>query len=430
LSTVILETSMLKLLIIGFKDVRLVFRDRAALMLMLLAPFVLTIGLGFVTGRFGGNSGSGLSDIPVAIVNLDKGQLGNALVDVFKSADLNALVKPTELDSSEAARRLIDEDKSAAAVIIPKGFTESIIPSQAMLAVGNYQPAAVKIEVYANPSRPTGAGVIKAIVDEFISRVEEGRISSVTSISGIPGIEKLSTSQVEALAKSMFGNADKNTSSNTAITLKTDTKGANAVDFDPLAYMAPGMALMFLMYTVSYGGRSILAEYTQGTMPRLLVSPTTSAQILGGKVLGIFLTGVAQMGILILASTLFFQVKWGDPLGVTVLIAVAVFGATGWGMLITALARTPSQVAGIGSTLMLIFGILGGSFINLEQMPPYIRSISNITPNAWGLDGFTTLALGGTLVDLGKPILALALMGALLFAVSTLIFSRSNLMKK
>ncbi|MCK7526881.1 MAG: ABC transporter permease [Ignavibacteriales bacterium] len=52
-----------------------------------------------------------------------------------------------------------------------------------------------------------------------------------------------------------------------------------------LAYMAPGMALMFLMYTVSYGGRSILAERAQGTLPRLLVSPTSTAQMLGGKVL-------------------------------------------------------------------------------------------------------------------------------------------------
>ena len=421
---------MLKLLLIGFKDVRLVFRDRAALLLMLLAPFVLTIGLGFVTGRFGGNSGSGLSDIPVVIVNLDKGQLGNALVDVFKSTDLNKLVQPTELDSPEAARRLIDDDKSAAAVIIPKGFTESIIPSQDMLAAGNYAPAAVKVEIYANPARPTGAGVVKAIVDEFISRVEEGRISGTTSLLGIPGIKNMPTGQVEALAKSMFENAGDKTFSSTAITLKTDTEGANAVDFDPLAYVAPGMALMFLMYTVSYGGRSILTERAQGTMPRLLVSPTTSAQILGGKVLGIFLTGVAQMGILILASALFFQVKWGDSLGITVLIAAAVFGATGWSLLITAIGRSQGQVSALGSAIMLIFGILGGSFINLEQMPAYIRILSNITPNAWGLDGFTTLALGGTLADLGKPILALTLMGVLLFAVSTLIFSRSNIMKK
>ena len=55
---------MRKLLLIGLKDVRLVFRDRAALLLMLVAPFALTIGMGFITGRFSGSSGSAISHIP------------------------------------------------------------------------------------------------------------------------------------------------------------------------------------------------------------------------------------------------------------------------------------------------------------------------------------------------------------------------------
>ena len=159
------------------------------------------------------------------------------------------------------------------------------------------------------------------------------------------------------------------------------------MQFDMLSYFAPGMALMFLMYTVSYGGRSILSERAQGTLPRLMISPTETAQILGGKVVGIFLMGAAQMGILILASSLFFQVKWGDTAGLIVLILASVFGASGWGMLITSFARSPEQVGSIGSAIMLIFGIMGGSFISLDQFPPLMRTISKITPNAWGLDG-------------------------------------------
>jgi ABC-2 type transport system permease protein len=155
-----------------------------------------------------------------------------------------------------------------------------------------------------------------------------------------------------------------------------------------------------------------------------------TTQVLGGKVLGIFFTGVAQVGILILASAVFFQVRWGDPLGIIALILAAVFGASGWGMLITALARTPAQVGSTGSAVMLIFGILGGSFINLEQMPPFIRTFSMITPNAWGLDGFTTLALGGTLKNLTEPIAALLIMGAALFAIAVVLFNRNGLVKK
>jgi len=419
---------MKKLFLIGLKDLKLMFRDRAALTFMLLAPFLLTIGMGFVTGRFSGGS-SGLSDIPVIIVNLDNDQLGNALADLFSSEDLADLMEPTASSDPEAARRLIDEDEASAAVIIPEGFTQSIIPAEGTMFDPNYvQPEPVKIEVYTNPSSPTSAGVIKAIVDEFVSRVEEGRTSGMTSIVQLMSTGLLNSQNAESEARDLFQNVDGTKS--TAITLKKNTEGAEAVEFDLLAYFAPGMALMFLMYTVSYGGRSILAERSQGTLPRLMISPTHTAQVLGGKVLGIFFMGVAQVGILILASSVFFQVKWGDALGIIILILAAVFGAAGWGMVITALARTPAQVGSTGSAIMLIFGILGGSFINLEQFPPFMQTISKITPNAWGLDGFTTLALGGTLKNLTEPIAALLIMGTVLVGIAVVLFNRNGIIQK
>jgi ABC-2 type transport system permease protein len=419
---------MKKLLLIGIKDLQLMFRDRAALTFMLLAPFLLTIGMGFVTGRFSGGS-TGISDIPVVIVNLDKGDLGNALEDLFNSDELSDLMEPTASDSPETARQLIDSDGASAAVIIPKGFTQSIIPAEGTMTDPNYiQPEAVQIEVYANPSRPTGAGIVKAIVDEFVSRVEEGRTGGMTSIVGLMQSGLLNPQNAETEARALFENVEETES--TAITLRTDKEGAAATEFDLLAYFAPGMALMFLMYTVSYGGRSILAERAQGTLPRLMISPTHTAQVLGGKVLGIFFMGVAQVGILILASAVFFQVKWGDPLGMIALILAAVFGAVGWGMLITAFARSPAQVGSTGSAIMLIFGILGGSFINLEQFPPFMQTVSKITPNAWGLDGFTTLALGGTLKNLTEPITALLIMGTMLFGIAVVLFNRNGLVQK
>ena len=423
---------MLKTFLIGIKDVRLAFRDRTALILMLAAPFVLTVGLGLVTGRFSSNTSSGISNIPVIIVNLDNDQLGNALADVFNSADLADLLNPTTGSDLEAARKSIDADKAAAVVIIPEGFTKSIIPQQSDFANGKVVAAdPVKIEVYANPSRSTGAGIVKAIVDEFLSRVEEARVSDATSIEQLMFSGRITPQQ--ALAAGSAASQGIHTispASTLAVKINSSTANGDAVKFDALAYIAPAMALMFLMYTVSYGGRSILAERAQGTLPRLLVSPTSTAQILGGKVFGIFLTGAAQMLILIGASSLFFQLKWGDPLGVIVLVLAAVFGATGWGMVITALARTPSQVASVGTAIMLIFGIMGGSFINLEQMPSFVQTFSKITPNAWALDGFTTLGLGGTLTDLSAPIIALLSMGSILFLVSVALFSKKNLVQK
>lgn len=419
---------MIKLILIGIKDLKLIFRDRAALIMMLLAPFLLTLGMGLVTGRFSGNSNTGISDIPVIIVNLDKEQLGNALEELFTGEELAELVEPTISESPEAARQAIDEDTSAAAIIIPAGFTRSVIPQQGTF---DEEPEALQIEVYANPARPTGAGIVKSIVDEFISRIEEGRISGQTSIFQMIISGRITPQQGEQAGMEMSERLEDEPLDETlAIKLNTDTNEAEAVEFDVLAYLAPGMALMFLMFTVSYGGRSILAEKAQGTLPRLLVSPTVSAQILGGKVFGIYLTGVAQMLILIGGTTLLFQLKWGDPLGVLVLVLAAVFGASGWGMFITSLARTPAQVGSVGSAIMLIFGILGGSFISLENMPPAVQMVSKITPNAWALDGFTTLALGGTLPHLSMPITALLTMGLVLFGIAVILFGKKNLVAK
>ena len=212
-----------------------------------------------------------------------------------------------------------------------------------------------------------------------------------------------------------------------SIELNNVTASGSAVKFDILAYMAPGMALMFLMFTVTYGGRSLLVEDRQGTLPRMLISPTTSTQILGGKVFGIFLTAIAQLLILIGGSSLLFRLNWGDPLGVLALVLAAAAGATGWGMLIAAFLKTPGQISSVGSAVMLIFGLLGGSFFDISMLPGWLTTFSKITPNAWGIDGFTTLAMGGTLRNITTPLFALLLMGALLFSIAAFWIRRRGL---
>ncbi|MCC6299772.1 MAG: ABC transporter permease [Anaerolineales bacterium] len=420
---------MKKLLLIGFKDLKLMFRDRAALLLMLLTPFLLTLGMGLVTGQFSGGGNSGISDIPIVIVNLDNDSLGDALVDVFHSDALADLVEPASSQDPEAARRQVDEDEVAAAIIIPAGFTQSVIP-QNNNAAPNEE---LKIEFYSNPSRPTSAGIIKAILDGFMARLDEMRLGGATTVSQLVISGRIQPQDANQIGEEMGERLQSeagNDSEATAITLNTSTSVEESNDFNALAYFAPGMALMFLMYTVSYGGRSILAEKAEGTLPRLLVSPTNSMQVLGGKVFGIFLMGAAQMLILIGASTLFFGLNWGNALGVVMLVLVAVFGATGWGLLITALARTPAQIGSVGSAVMLIFAMLGGSFIQLDNMPALIQTIGRITPNAWAMDGFLTLALGGTLTLLSPPILALLTMGIVLFLISAVLFGKKNLVQK
>ena len=392
---------------------------------MLLAPFLLTVGLGMVTGRFSGSSSTGISNIPVVIVNQDQARLGNALVDTFQSDNLADLVTLSIADDPAAARSAVDADKAAAAIIIPAGFTDSIFPPQGKTTSG----PALQIELYANPTRPTSAGVIKTILDEFINHVEVGRVGSQVVLTQLLTGGLVQPQDAARVAQQLSA-SQSDSAATSSITLDNVTSSGKQVNFDVLALLAPGMALMFLMFTVSNGGRTLLTERTHGTLPRLLVTPTTTVQVLGGKVIGIFLTGTAQMLILIGGTSLMFGVQWGDPLAVAALVLAAVFGAVGWGMLLTAIAKTPGQVSAIGSALMLTFGILGGTFINMDNMPLWFRYVTRITPNAWGVDGFTTLALGSGLPEILKPVLALLVMGAVLFAIAVLLFNRRGLTEK
>lgn len=411
---------MKKILLIGWKDVKLAFRDRTALILMLLAPFVLTLGMGLVTGSLGTSNPNVVSNIPVVLVNQDENTLGNTLVEVFQSEKLQDLFTVTKLDDPEAAIAEVTADRTAAAVIIPAGFTESLMASQGSSSGSD----AVKIQLIANPTRPTNAGIVQTIVSSFLSQVEIGRVGAEVTISQLLDQGLIQPQDAPALAQKIGTGQAILAESQQAIQIKGVTSAGESVEFNVLGYLAPGYALLFLMYTATNAGRNILVEKREGTLPRLLVSPTTASQVLSGKMVGSYITGALQMLILILASTILFQLQWGDPLAVLVLVLAAVFGAVGWGMLISAIIRTPGQATTIGSALMLTFGILGGSFFDLGALPDWIRVISSITPNYWGQNGFLSLTLGAGLVDIWKPLLALMIMGLLLFSISAILFKR------
>lgn len=413
---------MKKIFLIGLKDLLLIFRDPAALILMLLAPFALTIGLGFVTGRMGNSTSSGISDIPVILVNQDGGQLGTALIEMFHSSDLQDLVAPSEMDDFTLAQQAVDDDQAAAAILIPAGFSDSIIPSASAASLDS---AVVALQLYSNPTRPTSAGVIKTILETFLSRVETYRAGGIVTIEQMLKQGLIAPDQAMSVGIQM-GVQLRAQAGDTASSIPIQTQDGQTGTFevDTLAMMAPGMALMFLMYTVTYGGRSLLTERQAGTLPRLLVSPTSPRQILAGKVFGIFLTGLAQMAILILGTCLLFRLHWGDPLAIVVLLIAAVAAATGWGLLLAAVAKTPGQVSTIGSAMMLIFGLLGGSFFSTDNLPGWVQTFARISPNSWGMDGFSTLALGNGLNAIWTPILALLAMAVILFFLAALLFNR------
>ena len=416
---------MTKILHIGWKDLNIIFRDRAALILMLVAPFALTLGMGLITGSFS-SGGSGISQLSVVVVNQDGGQLGEALQNVLTSADLADLLVPTLVADPVAARQQVDADQIAAAVIVPAGFTDSIIPKD----TSGVAAATVSIEVYKNPARPISSGVVESIVRGFVDRVEAGRVGGQVAIEQLLANGMIAPQEIPKLAQELGAEQADQTGTVQLIRVKRlNVLPQQTNTFNPLLLMAPGMALVFLMFTVSLGSRSILVEREEGTLARILSTATGGGKILVGKITGVYFIGAAQMFILIVASAVLFRLSWGDPLGVVLLVLAAVIGAAGWGLLLAAVAKTPGQVRSMGMAMMLLFGLLGGSFFGGTLPGPW-SAIGKITPNAWAMDGFTTLARGGTTADLIPIILPLLAMGAILLTVSVILFNRKGFLQR
>jgi ABC-2 type transport system permease protein len=413
---------MKKILQIGLKDLRVIFRDRAALILMLLAPFALTLGMGLVTGTLG-QSDSGLSQVNMVVVNLDQDTLGDALVAALKSPDLSQLLAVEESSDPAAARAKLEADETAAVVIVPASFTASVIPQG-----GGTPAAAAQIEVYKNPSRQISAGVVQSIVESFLGQVETGRIGGQVAVQQLITSGLLSPQQAAQTGAQIGQKLAQDWGALQTLTLATSQAAASEQP-SFMMYIAPGFALLFLMYTVSLGGKTLLTERQEGTLSRLLTTPTGSSHVLVGKMAGTYSLGLAQMVILIAASALLLGLRWGDPLALALLLLTAVAGATGWGMLLASLSRSPGQVSALGMAMTLLFGLVGGSFFG-GTIPGLIGYIGMLTPNYWGQTGFNTLANGGGVQDLFPVYAALIFMAAVLLLLSVFIIRRKGLMNR
>lgn len=421
---------MRRILLIAFKDLLLIIRDRSTVLMILIGPFLLTLGMGLISGQMGGSASpsSGPSDIPVVIVNQDGQSLGNALVNVLSSPELATLLEPGLVSDVEEAKQQVEEDQAAAAIIIPAGFTRSLIPPagewQAWLPSSSSN---IPLQIYANPGRPNSVAVVESIVREFLFRVEKGRILGWTAIAPLVAKGVIQPAQAEDVGRAWGeSQAWSGVEKDLIRVVITEGEATRPRDLNVMASMAPGMALLFLMFTATFGARSLLVERRQQTLQRLMVTPTRPIQILLGKGIGVYLSGVVQQVLLIGVSTWLFALNWGDAWGVLALILCASLAAVGWGLFIAALARTPAQVASAGTALMLIFGLLGGSFVDLGDMPPALYVLSRLTPNAWGLDGYAILAGGGSLSQIAQPLLALLLMGVVLITLAGMVLTRSR----
>ena len=90
-------------------------------------------------------------------------------------------------------------------------------------------------------------------------------------------------------------------------------------------------------------------------------------------------------------GALVFGVPWGDPVAAAALVLMFAVVATAVGLLVGTVARDTDQASAIGTPVAIALGMLGGCMWPLSLVPPVMRTIGHVAPQAWAMDGWTTL---------------------------------------
>jgi ABC-2 type transport system permease protein len=164
-----------------------------------------------------------------------------------------------------------------------------------------------------------------------------------------------------------------------------------------LNFFAPNIAVVFLFIGSGLGMRSLFMERTGGTLARVSAAPVRPTQIVLGKLLAIFVTGLATIFVIWAVTTFAFGADWGNPLGVLLMCIGATAAMCGIGVFLTSLAKTEQQAFGITMLVGLFLALVGGNLLPSGSLPDAFQVLALGTPNGWALVGF------GRLSQLGDP---------------------------
>ncbi len=171
----------MRILAITWKDLSITFRDRNALLLMILAPLVLSFIIGASFGNFlMGGSSVPFDQIPVLVVNDDEGEMGVQFVEAMQAGELAELLLVTEMADLDEARAIVQQGEARAVVHIPVGFSTAVR--------GNTDsPSPAIVAFYADPSSTITPNIVRGIVVQITNSFNTGAIGAQVTVEQLMG---------------------------------------------------------------------------------------------------------------------------------------------------------------------------------------------------------------------------------------------------
>ncbi len=375
------------------RDLKRYLRNPGRTALLFSMPLVMAAIFAVVFG------GGGVDEISIKVLLWDE---DDSLLSMLLGGAANSDEAGQRLDVvpvGEEGLTMMDRGEASALVHIPAGFTDGFLAGRKTTIDVVKNPAERFLPQIVEEGAGVGGSVLSAASRVFRPELEQ--IHGLMGAEGFPsdlavaGLSSGVNSRLSGLQEIIFP---------PVITLETVTV-ANADDEEIedvgiLAIFLPGLAVMGTLFLAQSATRDILRDRENGLLRHLLTAPVSPADYLLGKCLSVIMVTAAGFALMTLAGAA-MGVSWGPPLATAVLILATALAASGTLLLIMSLVGSERQGDTLTTIVIIVWSMLGGAFMPLDQMPGFLRPLSASTLVFWSTDAFNSLILrGGGLTDI------------------------------
>jgi len=430
------------------KDLRLMSRDWLGMFFIIGFPIAMSIFFGTVMGNMGGGDHA---SIDIAVVDDDDSPMSKRFIDELTSG---GSLQVEKLDRNTALDR-VRRGQIVGMIAIPKRFGET---------AGMMWMKSPAIELGVDPAHKAEAAMLRGNIMQAMGKLMFARFRDPAAMKPmienakreIAGSETLPAVMRPALTQ-MFDSFDLLSTSWAKSEADKSQAGKKEDDNEPsiqfanietidVTHIAPKgsreellqriqsrwdisfpQAIMWGILACAAGfAITIVRERKQGTFLRLQVAPVSRPQIVAGKATACFISVMAVIGIMT-ALGMWLGMRPRSP---ALLLLAAVSVATcfvGIMMLMSTIGKSEEAVSGAAWGANMLMAMFGGGMIPLLFMPGFMRTLSNASPVKWSI-----LALEGaiwrgfTLPEMLMPCGILFAVGAICFAIGSLLLSRAS----
>jgi ABC-2 type transport system permease protein len=351
---------------------------------------VFLVPLAFI-GIFGSVFSKGTPVVTIFAVNADQGERGAEVIDLLnKSQNLEFEM----LDTWEEADRLVNRGDRMAAVVIPENFSQAITSAEG-----------ASLLVIIDPARADQAGLVTGLVQEAlikpivfaeIERAISGLFKDKQSVEGINAndFQLFINAGIKAVVSKSVNEAVDNPL--ILVDAKPYSERATQKEVSLFSAIAPGLAVVFAFFMVSHLASAVVDERSTGALRRLMTMPISKGALLAGKAIPFFFVAMVQITFVLIACNLIFNLPLGNSAAALALIIAATsLVIAGMGIFVAGLARNESQAGAVAVLVILVMGVISGSF--MPQIK--VEGIEMFTPNYWALEGIQNVIARGMGVE-------------------------------